>query len=197
MNYPLHLRFKILTLFTRIEVSDAAGQTVCFVKKKAFKLKEHIQIFQDVEMTRPLLEIRADRIIDFSAVYTFSTPDGRRIGSIARKGMRSIWRAHYLISGESTETEFEITEENPWVKVMDAFFEAIPLVGAFRGFVFNPNYLIKRPGPEGALVARVSKQPALFEGLYTLQPEAALDDAVSLRLLASVIMMVLLERYRG
>ena len=53
MNFPLRLRFKLLTLFSRIEVTDATGQLVCFVKKKAFKLKNfqlighrYIELFQ-------------------------------------------------------------------------------------------------------------------------------------------------------
>ena len=195
MNFPLHLRFKILTFFTRIEVTDASGQLICFVKKKAFKLKEHIEVYGDREMTRLLLSITADRIIDFSAVYTFKDASGRKIGSIARKGMRSIWRAHYLISDETGATQFEITEENPWIKVMDAFCEAIPVVNLITGFMLNPAYLVKRT--DGELAFRVRKQPALFEGLYVLEQSAPADEAAMARTLTAVIMMVLLERFRG
>jgi len=145
MNFPLHLRFKILSFFTRIEVTDATGQLICFVKKKAFKLKEHIEVYGDREMTRLLLSIKADRIIDFSAVYSFADASGRPMGSISRKGMRSIWRAHYLISDETGTLQFEVTEENPWIKILDGFCEAIPIVNVLTGYMLNPSYLVKRP----------------------------------------------------
>ncbi len=195
MNFPLRIRFKILTLFTRIEVTDATGQLVCFVKKKAFKLKEHIEVYGDAEMTRLLLNIQADRIIDFSAVYAFTDAAGRRLGTVSRKGMRSIWRAHYLIADEAGATQFEITEENPWIKVLDGFCEAIPVVNILTGYMLNPSYLVKRP--DGELVFTVRKQPAIFEGVYQLDLVGQADDAAKARTLTSVIMMVLLERYRG
>lgn len=195
MNFPLFIRFKILTLFTRIEVTDATGQLICFVKKKAFKLKEHIEVYADREMTRLLLTIKADRIIDFSAVYTFTDAAGRNLGSVSRKGMRSIWRAHYLITDETGATQFEITEENPWIKVLDGFCEAIPIVNILAGYLLNPSYLVKRP--TGELAFHVRKQPALFEGLYKLDQTATVDEAAMARTLTAVIMIVLLERYRG
>lgn len=195
MNFPLRLRFKILSFFTRIEVTDSTGQLICFVKKKAFKLKEHIEVFGDAEMTRLLLSIKADRIIDFSAVYTFTDAAGRPMGSISRKGMRSIWRAHYLISDETGALQFEITEENPWIKVFDAFCESIPIVNVITGYMLNPSYLVKRPN--GELAFSVRKQPALFEGIYQLEQTSPTDEASMARTLTAVIMMVLLERYRG
>lgn len=195
MNFPLRLRFKILTLFTRIEVTDANGQLVCFVKKKALKLREHIEVYGDVEMTRLLLSIQADRIIDFSASYTFTGADGRKIGSVSRKGMRSIWRAHYLIADENGNLEFELTEENPWIKVLDGFCEAIPLVSLLTGYMLNPGYLVKRPG--GELVCTVKKQPAFLEGVYAIERQGEADEMATARILTATIMMVLLERYRG
>ncbi|RFC45502.1 MAG: hypothetical protein DVB23_001947 [Verrucomicrobia bacterium] len=195
MNFPLRLRFKILTFFTRIEVTDAAGQLVCFVKKKAFKLKEQIEVYGDREMARRLLSIEADRIIDFSAVYSFTDIEGRKIGSVARKGMRSIWRAHYLISDDSGRVEFEVTEENPWIKVLDGFFDSIPVVNLLSGYLLNPSYLVKGPG--GELVCSVRKQPAFLEGVYQLEQHGQADEGAMARILTAVIMMVLLERYRG
>jgi hypothetical protein len=197
MNFPLHLRFRIVTLSSKIDVTDAAGQLVCTVRKKMFKLKEHIEVFADEKMTSLLLEIRADRVLDFSAVYVFSTPDGRKLGSVSRKGMRSIWRAHYLVADEQDRTELEITEENPWVKLLDGLFDAIPILGGLTGFLFNPAYLVRRPGPDGEVVFRVKKEPALFEGLYTLSKTGDAGEATVSRVISSVLMMVLLERYRG
>ena len=47
MNYPLHLRFKIVTLASKVSVTDNTGALMFFAKQKLFKFKEAIQIFGD------------------------------------------------------------------------------------------------------------------------------------------------------
>ena len=61
MNFPLELRFKILAIASQIAVRDASGNLLCYVKQKAFKLKEAVTVFGDEEQTRPLYTIKADR----------------------------------------------------------------------------------------------------------------------------------------
>ena len=51
MEYPLTMSFKIATVAPQFQVTDAAGKTVFFVKQKAFKLKESVTVFADVEQT--------------------------------------------------------------------------------------------------------------------------------------------------
>lgn len=195
MNYPLELTFKIVALAPQIKVTDAAGETVCYVKQKMFKLREAVDVFTDETRTEKLCEIKADRIIDFSAKYTFFLPNGEAFGAVRRKGMRSIWRAHYEILDHETP-ELEIREENGWVKVMDGFFGGLPIIGAFAGYVFHPVYLIKTIGSE-EIMARVKKQPAFWEGKFTIERTGAIDDGDQLRVMLSTLMMVLLERQRG
>ena len=72
MKYPLNLSFKLLAIAQQITGTDAAGQVVFYVKQKAFKLKEAVTVFADVEQTKPMYTIKADRVIDFSARYDFN-----------------------------------------------------------------------------------------------------------------------------
>ena len=120
MNYPLNLSFKLLALASQIYITDAAGSTLGYAKQKMFKLKEDVRIFADESQTIELYQIKADRLIDFSARYSFiDSRTGRLIGSIKRRGMRSLWSAHYeIFDGENVA--MTITEENAMIKIIDA-----------------------------------------------------------------------------
>ena len=194
MNYPIDLSFKLMALASQIRVTDANGQMLGYVKQKLFKLKNEITVFSDEAQTTPLFGIKADRIIDFSAKYNFTDAKGAPLGSIRRKGMRSIWKAHYQIYDGETMV-MEIHEENAWIKVFDALVGEVPVLGMFTGYLFNPAYLIKRT--DGTLVARLQKQPAFFEGKFQLTPQMQIPPNEETRLLLSVLAMTMLERMKG
>jgi uncharacterized protein YxjI len=194
MNYPIDLSFKLLALASQIRITDASGQMLGFVKQKMFKLKEDIRVFADEAQTNELFGIKADRILDFSAKYNFTDKNGTILGSVRRKGMRSIWKAHYEICDERDNLVMEIHEENAWVKVVDALVGEIPLVGMFTGYIFNPAYLITR---NGQTIARLQKQPAFFEGKFQLNQQGQMNQMEESRVLLSVLTMTLLERRRG
>ncbi|MBK8304309.1 MAG: hypothetical protein IPK98_13215 [Chloracidobacterium sp.] len=195
MNYPLNLSFKLLALASQIYVRDANGNLIGYVKQKLLKLKEDINVFADEGQTQHLFNIKADRIIDFSAKYNFTSASGGSLGSISRKGMRSIFKAHYMIFDENGTQTMEINEENGWVKVVDALLGEIPLLGMFTGYFFNPSYIVSRI--DGTQVARLKKQPAFFEGVFQLEPLTQMGDDEETKVMLSVLTMTLLERARG
>ena len=82
MNYPIDLSFKLLALASQIYVRDASGNLLGYVKQKMFKLKEDINVFADEGMTKHLFNIKADRVIDFSAKYNITD----KIGYISTGG---------------------------------------------------------------------------------------------------------------
>lgn len=194
MDYPLQLSFKLLALAPQIYVRDAAGQLRMYVKQKLLKLKEQVTVFADEAQTVPLYHIKADRVIDFNARYDITAPDGRSLGSVRRRGRRSLWRANYeIMRGE--EVVFVLKETNPWAKVGDALFGEIPVIGIFAGYVFHPHYTVQ--GPDGGEVLHVAKQNAMFEGKYQIdrtRQVAAEDEGLAV---LGVLMMLLLERQRG
>lgn len=194
LQYPLTLTFKFWALAPQILVTDASGNVVFYIRQKLFKLKEAIGVFADPEQTQLRYEIKADRILDFSARYAFTDPYQREVGAVKRHGWRSIWRARYDIFKQDAVT-FTISEKNPWVKVMDSLFAEIPLVGIFTGYVFNPSYLVSRS--EGSVVMRLEKQPAFFSRIFTIKKTDMLDEQEEIRILLSLLMMILLERRRG
>ncbi|HEY0015981.1 MAG TPA: hypothetical protein VGC13_06665 [Longimicrobium sp.] len=194
MDYPLQLSFKLMALTPQIFVRDAAGRVRMYVKQKMFKLKENVTVFGDESQGQPLYHIKADRVIDFNARYDFTTADGRQIGSVRRRGRKSLLRAHYeVMQGE--DVVLLIREANPWAKVGDALFGEIPVIGIFAGYVFHPVYVVSRA--DGVEVLRAAKQPALWEGLYTVQKTADLSVEAEALGVLSLLTMLLLERRRG
>lgn len=194
MNYPLQLSFEILSVAKRLSVIDAAGNLSFFVKQKMFKLKESVTVFADVDQRLPLYELKADRVIDISPSYHLKDTRGTHLGTVTRKGMKSLWRARYDIVNGSSRA-LTIQESNPWTKVFDSLFCEIPILGMFSGYVFHPEYLVARE--DGTSVMRVKKEPAFFQGKFSIEKLAAVSEEEETRILLSLIMMVLLERRRG
>jgi uncharacterized protein YxjI len=195
MNYPLKLSFKLLAIASQIYIRDANGQLLGYVKQKLLKLKEDINVFADEQQTQHLYNIKADRVLDFSANYKFTDNRGNVVGSIRRKGMRSIFKAHYEISDPRGAQSMEIREESAWVKVIDAVVGELPIIGMFTGYFFNPAYIVSRSN--GTAIARLQKQPAFFEGVFEVQKLAEISEDEEVRVLLSVLTMTLLERARG
>jgi uncharacterized protein YxjI len=194
MNYPLQLSFEILAIGRKLSVTDSNGNLIFYVKQKMFKLKESVTIFADVNQTMPLYTMNADRVLDFSASYHFADNKGVSIGAVRRKGMRSLWKARYdILNGGGPA--MTIQEVNPWSKVLDALFCEIPIVGMLSGYVFHPEYVVARQ--DGTAVMRLKKEPAFFQGKFSIEKIAILSEQEETRVLLSLIMMVLLERQRG
>jgi uncharacterized protein YxjI len=192
--YPLQLRFKFFALAPQIYVLDATGAEVCYVKQKLFRLREKVEVFTDSSRTKLLSTIEADRIIDFNSCFTFKMPDGATLGSVRRRGLRSLWSAHYEILDESGNVVFEIREQNPMVKFVDGLISGIPLVGLFSGYFLHPRYAILQ---NGSPVVQMTKEPSFIEGRFALEKSANLDPASEMRIVLSLLMFVLLERTRG
>jgi len=195
MNYPITLTFKLLALASQIYVRDAHGNLIGYVKQKLLKLKEDINVFADENQTQLLFNIKADRVIDFSARYNFTDGNGKSLGSIKRQGMRSLWRTHYQVSDANDQLVFEIREENAWIKVIDAVVGEIPVLGMFTGYFFNPAYLVSKM--DQTSIARLQKQPAFLEGKFLLSTELQLANSEESLVLLGVLTMTLLERSRG
>jgi hypothetical protein len=194
-QYPLQLTFK-WSFSPQIVVKDQNEQLVFFIHQKLFKLKEAIGVFADEKKEQLVYQIKADRVIDFSARYNFLDTLGVSFGSVKRRGWKSIWKARYDIF-DGDRVAFTITEQNPWVKVMDAIFAEIPIVGLFTGYVFNPIYQVHRGDDTGEIVMRLEKIPTFFSRIFTIKQIDQLDQKEETKVLLSLLMMLLLEKNRG
>ena len=193
--YPLNFQFKVTSLANDFNVKDADGNTLAYVRQKMFKLKEAISVFSNENRSDLLYKINADRIIDFNASYSFTNANEEVIGSVGRKGAKSLLKAHYEIFNQDNKQEFVINEENPWAKVGDAVLGEIPVVGMFTGYFCNPRYAIKRA--DGTIVARLSKEASFMGRKFKLEKLSELNEKEGERMVLAIMMMSLLERRRG
>lgn len=196
LDFPITLRMKLIALAPQFYVSDKQNRPIAYVKQKLFKFKEDIRVFADEQQNKLLYTIQADRIIDFNASYSMQDAQtGQTLGSIKRKGMRSLWKAAYQVHDSNDTPTYFISEESAFTRLMDGIFSQLPVIGLLSGYVFNPSYLVK--DANGTTVMRMKKQPAMFEGVFkmeTFQPLSAQDQK---RLMLSLFMVIMLERMRG
>jgi len=195
VTYPLTLTFKFLTISSYIRVVDATGQLVGYVKQRAFRLKEDVTIFADEAQVQPVYHIKADRMIDIGATYSISTADGRALGALRQRGMRTLWKATYDILDDAGSAVGLIHEQDAWVKVVDVLVGAIPFVGFVIQQWVNPTYLVD--GADAVTVLRMRKRPSLIERRFVVEQEAPLAPRLEPLALPAVLMVVLLERGRG
>ncbi|MDP9282168.1 MAG: hypothetical protein M3P38_08745 [Chloroflexota bacterium] len=195
VTYPLTLTFKFLTISSFIRVVDATGQLVSYVKQRAFRLREDVTIFADEAQAQPVYHIKANKIIDIGATYAITTADGRPIGALRQRGMRTFWKATYDILDESGSAIGLIREQDAWVKVIDGLIGEIPLVGFVIQQWINPTYLID--GADGVTYLHLRKRPSLIERRFLLEQDAPLPSRLEQLALPAVLMVVLLERGRG
>lgn len=197
LNYPLDIRFKSIALAPRMFVYDAAGNSVCYVSQKVLALKEDIQVFQDESRSRELYRIRADKILDFTTTYRFTdSTTGQPLGAIKSKGWRSIWRATYEVMDVNDQVTHTITEDNPWVKVLDALVNEIPIVNLFTGYFLHPSYSATDVNT-GTQDMQIKKENAFFEGRFSLHQRGDMSPNDEIRLMLSFMLMVQFMRRRG
>ena len=194
MQYPLKLRFKIWSLGQQITATDASGNVLMYIKQKMFKLKEKIEIYPDTTKSSVIFRIQADRMIDWSANYEFTDAQGNDWGAVRRKGMASMWSAHYEIM-QDDQVDMVIREESPMKKLLEGFLAQIPIVSFAAIYLLNPSYIVRRP--DGTELLRLKKLPAFFEGNFTIEKLNDIPEDDELRSLMALIMLVLLERRRG
>lgn len=196
LNYPLDFKFKISTLSSDFNITDRNGNYVCYVRQKMFRLKEDVMVFSDESKTQELFRIYANQWIDFNASYSITQVENRKnIGTLARKGMRSLWKTTYDIMGENMSSGFTITEKNVWIKVWDSLISEIPVVGMFSGYFLNPVYEVK--DRSGSVLFELKKMPSLIGRRFQLNRFRDIDDHDESLIVLSLLMMVLLERSKG
>ncbi len=192
--YPLTYNFKRIAITNKVTVTNATGQVVLYAHQKLLNIKERILLFSDVEQTKPVGELRADRIIDFSPIQTFTDTAGVVVSKVARRGAKSIWRANYEIMDANEHVYFKVKEEKAWVKVMDALLGEIPVIGLFTGYFFNPTYLLL--DETEAVVGKIVKRPSFLESNYIFEltdPNIAKAELLPV----AVMTVVTRERVRG
>ncbi len=194
MNFPLTFRFKLFALAPQIFVADAAGTQIFYIKQKLFKLRDAINVFSDQNQTQQVAAINADRMIDFSAKFNITNNEGQLLGSIGRKGFKSMFRAHYDLSDHTGQIVGSIKEESVFARIMDSLIAEIPVVGVLSIYIFQPKYLLTDNA--GTPIMRLKKVPSWVDRRFEMEKLGNVSDYEEYRNVLAFLMMVLLERHR-
>ena len=195
LQYPLFLKFKLTTLSSDFTITDSNENSLAYVRQKMFKLKEDVVVFNNESKSQENFRIRANQWIDFNASYAITDSFGKNLGKIARKGMRSIWKATYNIFDQNDTQKYNVQEENAWVKVLDGMVGEIPIIGMFTGYFLNPSYIVH--DNNGKEIYRLKKMPSFFGRKFQLDQINDIPDHEETLVVLSLMMMVLLERAKG
>lgn len=196
----LNVSMKLIALAPQFYIYDLKGKQVGFIKQKLFKFKEAIEVYSDDTKTNLRYKIAADRVIDFSANYHFSSVRDGLIGRTKQHGMKSLWRTEFEVLDDSrTEnrgTRFFIRLQNPMAQVLEALLSMIPVVGDIlnmvSGYFLNPTYIVSTVG--GDEVATMKKLPALWEGKYEIRASQKVSERDGELIVLSLLTLILMQR---
>lgn len=191
----LNVSMKIIALAPQFYLYDLRGKQVGFIKQKLFKFKEAIEVFSDDTKTNLRYKIFADRVIDFSANYHFSSTRDGLIGRTKQNGMRSLWRTEFEIL-DDTGTRFFIRLKNPMAQFIEGLLGMIPIIGdilnVVSSYFLNPTYVVTTIG--GDEVATMKKLPALWEGKYEIRASQKVNERDSELIALSLLTLILMQR---
>lgn len=107
------IRRKVFKIFGgAYHVYGPKGELVGFCEQKAFKLKEDMRLYTDASKSAEVLRIRTRQVIDFSGSYEVSLPSGDPIGTLRRKGFKSLLRDEWHVLAPDGRQVATIREES-------------------------------------------------------------------------------------
>lgn len=108
------IRKKVLKLAgASFHIYNPSGEVEFFVNQKGFKLKEDIRVYTGEDKAKELILIQARNIVDFSATYdVFDCESGEKLGSLRRKGLKSVLKDEWLILDISDNEIGNIKEDS-------------------------------------------------------------------------------------
>ena len=105
-------RQKIWTLSPKFYFCDLDGNTLAFLRKKVFTLKDEIRIFTDETQSMELLHIKARKIIDWGTAFDVTDSiNHQKVGVIKRQGWKSIIRKEWIVM-DANEQQIVVKEDS-------------------------------------------------------------------------------------
>jgi uncharacterized protein YxjI len=174
--------FKLFGAGFRIEGPD--GKLVGYCKQKAFRLREDLRIYTDDSLSKELMRIGTRQIIDFGANYEVSLPDGSVLGSMRRKGLKSLLRDSWLIYDASGKQIGRLQDDSGGLAFLRRFVDLVALL------VPQKFDLLTEDGRQVAQM-RTHFNPFLYRlGISVIAPDDELDE---LMILAAGVLVAAIE----
>jgi uncharacterized protein YxjI len=108
-------------------IFDQGGNLQFFIKQKAFKLKEEINVFADEAQSNKRLTIKAGGIMDFSGSYSIEDAQtGESVGGGKRQGLKSLFRDEWEILDADGTAAGKVVETGGAMIFLRKFLKIIP-----------------------------------------------------------------------
>lgn len=133
------IRQKVFKFFgDSFHIFDAQGNIAGFCKQKFMRFREDLRFYTGEDQQTELFSMKARSIMDFSTTYDVRMPDGESMGSLRRKGFKSMLRDEWMIFDEHENQTAIIREDSMGLAivrrilpilsfVMPQKFEVLPL----------------------------------------------------------------------
>lgn len=169
-------------------VFDPAGNVVLYSKQKAFKLKEDIRIYTGEDMGTEVLTIRTDQIIDLGATYHVhdSQQGGVRVGSLKRKGLKSMLRDEWVILDSSGQEVGIIQEDSVALALLRRLMVGWLLPQRYYGTIGN-NSVSEFTRNFNPFISKISLD-------FSMDTQGQLDRRLGI---AAVIMLLAIDGKQG
>jgi uncharacterized protein YxjI len=171
VTYTLKRRMQLLGQgFT---ILDQAGGEIGVVAQKAFKLREDIRVYSDLQSRREILAIRARQIMDFQAAYDVWDPEaGMKVGAMRRKGWSSLIRDEWEVMDAADNVIGKLHEDNM----------ALALVRRFLSNLIPQNFDMVMYDGRKVVDYRQAFNPFFYSLTvdFSMDPQASLDRRLGL-----------------
>jgi uncharacterized protein YxjI len=164
---------------------DGQGNLQYFIKQKAFKLKEELNVFADEAQKEARLTIKARSISDFSGGYDIvDATNGQAVGAGQRQGLKSIFKDEWNILDASGAVIGQVVETGGALAILRRFIAILQWI--------PQKYEIRA---DGAVVGSVHQRFNPFQLSYDVR----VDDSATLdrRLVVGMVVLLLAIEGRG
>ena len=171
-------------LGSTFRIFDPQGNLQFYIKQKAFKLKEEINVFSDENQSNKRLTIKARSWADFSSAYDVTdAQSGESVGACKREGLKSMFRDSWLVLGAGDEVLGKCEEDSM-------------LMAMLRRLIFKAwlpqKFTVK--DASGNALGTIRQRFNPFQIAYDVQFTAGQNQALDSRLgIALVVLLLAIE----
>lgn len=155
------IRQKVFKIFgDSFHIYDPQGHVVGYCKQKFMRFREDIRFYTDESQSTELFAMKARSILDFSTTYDVLLPEGGNIGSLRRKGFKSMLRDEWLVFNADGSEIGRIREDSMGLALVR---RVIPVLS----FIFPQRFELHRTAP-GEKIPDGSTPVAVFRTHFSL-----------------------------
>ena len=173
---PVVNQYEVATLG---EDGKSAGEPVCFVEQRRFKLKEDLRAFTDDRKAEEVFRIKARQIWDPRARYDVTDGAGAVIGGLRKAFGRSLLRSTWEILDPSDGTLGWAQESSMFVALVRRIVQFVPFLDYVADWLPIPYHFDFRRGEQP--IGRLTRLLGLRDR-YVLELSGDAERAIDRRL---------------